>query len=411
MGPRRPYRAAAACSTAGLGVGSTGGLMSPQIPRRVVMALCAAMLGMCASTLQQTLLATATPTIIAELGHPDAYAWVMGANLLASTLVLPWAGVVTDRIGARPMYLAGMGLFTLATILVCLSHAMGVLLVFRMLQGVGAGLLVPAALSVVGLLDTDRLRGRVFGLMGLAQVLANVAGPLWGGWSTENIGWRWGMAATTSFAVIGWLLSSVSMPTADRPAGWWRVRRSDLALRSATPGLTGMLAMAFLIGGITVPVVTFLPWALQAVHYLDASAIGHRLLPMLLASAVGSVLGGTLASGSRTLTGCWLVLLTASLTAARGDVTALTLGAAGIGLGCGAALTVVLTRAQTLAGTGQVAGVSALVQLARHAGAAFFVPLLGLWPAQTPASIACTGLLLSFAVAAFGGLVISWRIT
>ncbi|MBG9244129.1 MFS transporter [Corynebacterium belfantii] len=104
--------------------------MSPQIPRRVVMALCA-------STLQQTLLATATPTIIAELGHPDAYAWVMGANLLASTLVLPWAGVVTDRIGARPMYLAGMGLFTLATILVCLSHAMGVLLVFRMLQGVG----------------------------------------------------------------------------------------------------------------------------------------------------------------------------------------------------------------------------------------------------------------------------------
>ncbi|MGX9195409.1 MFS transporter [Corynebacterium striatum] len=385
--------------------------MSPQIPRRVVMALCAAMLGMCASTLQQTLLATATPTIIAELGHPDAYAWVMGANLLASTLVLPWAGVVTDRIGARPMYLAGMGLFTLATILVCLSHAMGVLLVFRMLQGVGAGLLVPAALSVVGLLDTDRLRGRVFGLMGLAQVLANVAGPLWGGWSTENIGWRWGMAATTSFAVIGWLLSSVSMPTADRPAGWWRVRRSDLALRSATPGLTGMLAMAFLIGGITVPVVTFLPWALQAVHYLDASAIGHRLLPMLLASAVGSVLGGTLASGSRKLTGCWLVLLTASLTAARGDVTALTLGAAGIGLGCGAALTVVLTRAQTLAGTGQVAGVSALVQLARHAGAAFFVPLLGLWPAQTPASIACTGLLLSFAVAAFGGLVISWRIT
>lgn len=111
--------------------------MSPQIPRRVVMALCAAMLGMCASTLQQTLLATATPTIIAELGHPDAYAWVMGANLLASTLVLPWAGVVTDRIGARPMYLAGMGLFTLATILVCLSHAMGVLLVFRMCRAWG----------------------------------------------------------------------------------------------------------------------------------------------------------------------------------------------------------------------------------------------------------------------------------
>lgn len=307
------------------------------------------------------------------------------------------------------MYLVGMGVFALATLGVCLSRAIGVLLVFRLVQGVGAGLLVPAALSAVGQVDGDRLRGRAFGLMGLAQVLANVAGPLWGGWATENVGWRWGMAATFPFVVLGWLLASVSMPSADRPAGWWRVRRGDLALRSAPPALAGMLAIAFLIGGVMVSVVTFLPWVLQTVHHLDAPAIGQRLLPLLLASAVGSVLGGVLACRSRTLTGCWLVLLTASLVASRGDVAALTLGAAGVGLGCGAALPVVLTRAQALADAGQVAGASSLVQLARHGGAALFVPVLGLWPAQAPVPVACTGLLVSFAVAAVGGLVISWR--
>lgn len=379
------------------------------MPLRVVVALCAATVGMCASTLQQTLLATATPTIIGELGHRDAYAWVSGIYLLASTLVLPWAGLVTDRVGVCPMYLAGMGVFGLGTVGVCLSHSMGVLLVFRLVQGVGAGLLVPAALAVVGLLDGDRARGHAFGLMGLAQVLANVAGPLWGGWATENVGWRWGMAATIPFVVVGWALASMSMPTAAQPAGWWRVRRSDMALRSVGSSLAGVLAMSFLLGGVMVSVVTFLPWALQGVHHLDASAIGRRLLPLLLASALGSVLGGTLASRARTLTGCWLVLLAASLVAARGDVAALTLGAAGVGLGCGAALPVVLTRAQASAGTGQVAGVSSLAQLARHAGSALFVPVLGLWQAQAPVPVACMGLLVSLAVAAIGGLVISWR--
>lgn len=385
--------------------------MTVSASRRVVVALCAATVGMCASTLQQTLLATATPTIIGELGHRDAYAWVSGIYLLASTLVLPWAGVVTDRVGARPMYLVGMGVFGLATVGVCLSHSMGMLLVFRLVQGVGAGLLVPAALAVVGLLDGDRARGHAFGLMGLAQVLANVVGPLWGGWATEFIGWRWGMAATVPFVVAGWALASMSMtmPTAAQSAGWWRVRHGDMALRSAGSSLAGILAMAFLLGGVMVSVVTFLPWALQAVHHLDASAIGRRLLPMLLASAVGSVLGGTLASHRRAVTGCWLLLLAACAVAAPGNVTALMLGAAGVGLGCGAALPALLTRTQTAASAGQVAGASSLVQLARHAGAALFLPILGLWPAHTLAPVASAGLLISLSAAAVGGLVISWR--
>ncbi|STD14330.1 putative transporter [Dermatophilus congolensis] len=94
-------------------------------------ALTTALLGMVASTLQQTLLATATPTIVTELGHPACYAWVTSAYLLTSTLVLPVAGIFTDRVGAWRMYAWGLTVFGMGTCGVMASTSMGSLIACR----------------------------------------------------------------------------------------------------------------------------------------------------------------------------------------------------------------------------------------------------------------------------------------
>lgn len=378
---------------------------------RLTLAVSAALVGMCASTVQQSLLATATPTIVATLGHLGLYGWVSGLYLAASVAVLPVAGVLADRLGPRPLFLAGMGAFAAGTAGACLAPAMGWLLLARAVQGVGAGLLVPAALAVVGLVEGERARGRVFGAMGLAQVAANVAGPVWGGWATEAIGWRWAMAATTPLVVAGWALAAASMLALPRPPRWWQVSRQDLAQPAASRPMAGLLAVTFLVSGVTVAVLTWLPWALQALHGLDAADIGHRLVPMLLASAIGSAAGGANATRPKVLPGCWLVVLTGLLLASRGDVTSLVVAAAGVGFGCGAVLPVLLTRIQSAAGPGRVAAASSLAQLARHGGAAVLVPTAGLWPAMTPADHAAAGLLFTFVMVAISGLVISWRIS
>lgn len=379
--------------------------------RRLVVAVGAALVGMCASTVQQSLLATATPTIVAGLGHRGLYGWVSGVYLVASVAVLPVAGVLADRLGPRPLYLVGMGVFGFGTAGACLAPGMGWLLFTRAVQGVGAGLLVPAALAVVGLVEGERARGRVFGAMGLAQVAANVAGPVWGGWATEALGWRWAMAATMPLVVAGWGLAAASMPALPRPPRWWQVSRQDLAQPVAGRSMAGLLAVAFLVGGVTVAVLTWLPWALQALHGLDAAGIGHRLVPMLLASAAGSAAGGASVTRPKVLPGCWLVVLAGLLVASRGDVTSLVVAAAGVGFGCGAALPVLLTRIQAAAAPGRVAAASSLAQLARHGGAAAIVPAAGLWPALAPAGHAAAGLLFTFVMVAACGLVISWRIS
>lgn len=384
--------------------------MTAAAPPRVRAAVAAALVGMVASTLQQTLLATATPTIVAQLGHQGWYAWVSGAYLLASTLVLPVAGVVTDRVGARPMYAVGMGAFAAGTCGVMTSPSMGVLLASRVIQGAGAGMLVPAALAVVGLLPPDR-RGRAFGAMGAVQVLANIAGPLLGGWLTTRWGWRWAMGATLPFIAVGWVMAWMAMPSADADGRWWRIRLRDLW--PAVPGkdLWQLLGLGFLVGGMTVAAITYLPWALATLHHLDASSIGYRLLPMLLASAVGSAVGGALAERPTVLAWCWSVVSGAVVMTFGAAPGWLTVAGAGIGLGCGAALPALLTRVQAAAGAARIASTSSLLQLARHGGAAVLVPLVGLWPAVIPdPSAAAAGLSSCLVLVAVCGLLISWRI-
>lgn len=234
-----------------------------------------------------------------------------------------------------------------------------------------------------------------------------------GGWFTDRpswlglAGWQCGLAATVPVVLLGLGLAAVSMPTRTAAARWWRFRAGDFTLPRQGSGLGRPAGMAFVAGGLIVAVVSYLPWALAELHNMKAGQIGRQMVPLILASAAGSALGGALASHRRVLLACWACLLAAAPIALVGAPWALVSASAVAGLCCGAVVPVALARVQGSAPTEQLAARSSLVQLARHAGAAFLVPLMGLWTSVLPPSHAALAILISFTLATTGGLVLA----
>ncbi|QQY15477.1 MFS transporter [Cutibacterium avidum] len=361
--------------------------------------LIAALCGMAASTLQQTLLASAAPTIVASYHRPTMYAWIPGCYLLTSALTLPWAGAITDRVGPRPMYTAGSLTFISGSVGSAVAPGPALFLISRAVQGVGAGLLVPAALVVVSGLRNDHDRGRAYGLVGLVQVVANVVGPPLGGWFTDGVGWRWGVGASTPLAIIGLLLARRSMTTKAAPSRWWQLTARELIDIHSSMTVRRLLAASLFVGGLTVSVTTYLPWSLIYLHHLTASQSGWLLVPTLLASATGSMIGGAAARQPLALRVTLGSLLLAFPLALTNTVPALAAAGAVIGLCCGAALPIILTRVQDASAPDQIALNTSWIQLSRHAGAAVIVPAIGLW-ATTPSLSSTVGIFASLTVVA-----------
>lgn len=371
----------------------------------------AALVGMAVSALMQTYLATVTPTLVAELANPDAYGWVNGAYLVASVTLLVLSAAITDRVGPRRTYVAGMGLYVAGTVLVSVSPSMAGLLAGRVVQGCGARILVPAALSVVAMVSSDAVRGRAFGVMGLVQVLANVVGPVLGGWFAAGPGWRWGVAATIPLALIGLTLAALHIPRGGPiPQRWWVLHRHDMFPVAAARLVTVPLAMAFLAGGLVLSVVTFAPWSLAALHGASAQQTGLLLVPLFVGSAVGSVLGSRLVSKPWGLSVAWLFAAAGVLVGLPNRPWAISAGAAVVALGCSMVLPIVLTTVQSRAPESQMAATSSLVQVARHAGSALLVPALGIWTTSATAPVrGGFGLLTCLFVTALGGLILTRR--
>jgi multidrug resistance protein len=179
--------------------------------RRRNWGLAGILLGMSASVLMQTLVATAMPTIAQEIGGMALYSWVFGAYMLASTITLPLFAKLADRFGRRPLYLGGMLVFLTGSLLAASSTSMLQLVGWRAVQGLGAGAVAPAALAAVGDLFDESRRGRVFGLLGLVQIMANLLGPALGGWITDQWSWRWGFWIVLPPGLLA-LLCAVCLP-------------------------------------------------------------------------------------------------------------------------------------------------------------------------------------------------------
>lgn len=379
--------------------------------------LAALLLGMASSVMMQTMLATAAPRIAEELGGSTLYGWVFAAYLASYALTLPLFGQLADLHGRRPLYVLGMGTYAAATLLAALAPGPEWLIAARLLQGVGAGALVPAALATVADLVEAPARGRVFGLIGVVQVLANMLGPLLGAWFTDGPGWRWGLGAIAGSATATGVLAAATLPPAiGQPwQRWWRAVDWWLPLRLfGNPCVRRVTIQAALLGAALMAAIAYIALLVQGVHARSAGCTGGVLTSMMVAAGIGSVLGGRAATGAcrAAVTAAWgaVTIGFTLLAVASRSTTGLVLPAAAsamIGLGTGLVAPILLTRVQEDTDERHTASAGGMVQLGRTAGGAVGTPVLGLWVAGAlPLADGLGWLFLSAAGTALAGLIL-----
>jgi EmrB/QacA subfamily drug resistance transporter len=170
------------------------------------------MMALLLAALDQTIVGTAMPRIVAELNGLNYYSWVITAYLVSSTIMVPIAGKLGDLFGRKPFLLAGMIGFVSASALCGQSHDMLELIAFRSLQGLFGGILFATVFAVIGDLFPPARRARLQGLFGGVFGLASILGPTAGGYITDNWGWRWVFYVNLPLGLIAVLLVVAYMP-------------------------------------------------------------------------------------------------------------------------------------------------------------------------------------------------------
>jgi EmrB/QacA subfamily drug resistance transporter len=162
------------------------------LPRKqVVLTMAGVLLAMFLGSLDQTIVSAAMPRIVADLSGFSQYAWVTTAYIIASAVVIPITGKLTDMYGRKPFYIAGLVIFTLASVLSGFSQNMLQLILFRGLQGIGAGIMMSNAFTVIGDLFPPAQRGKYQGIVSSVFGLSAVIGPVLGGFLTDHYSWNW----------------------------------------------------------------------------------------------------------------------------------------------------------------------------------------------------------------------------
>jgi len=170
------------------------------------------LLGMSLGALEATVVGTAMPTIITALGGLAHYSWVFAAYLLTSTATVPIWGRLSDLYGRRPIYLIGIVLFLIGSMLAGAATSMPMLIVARAVQGLGTGVLIPLSMTIIGELYTLRERPRTQALFSGMWGLASIAGPLVGGYITDAWSWRGVFYINLPFGLLGAAVIAIAYP-------------------------------------------------------------------------------------------------------------------------------------------------------------------------------------------------------
>src|SRR5947209_5813525 len=185
----------------------------PRYSRRdTLLTMFGVLMVMLLGSLDQTIVATALPHVIADLHGFDRYTWVSTAYLLASTVTVPIYGKLSDLFGRKPIFLFGIVLFLVGSALSGASQSMNQLIAFRAFQGLGTGALTPIAIAVVGDLFTPRERGKWQGVTGAVFGLSAIIGPTLGGWITQYSSWRWVFYVNLPVGILALLVLIFLMP-------------------------------------------------------------------------------------------------------------------------------------------------------------------------------------------------------
>ncbi|MFE9010265.1 MDR family MFS transporter [Streptomyces cyaneofuscatus] len=349
-------------------------LSPPMVPgegqsrRTVLVAIGALLLGMLLAALDQTIVSTALPTIVSELGGLDHLSWVVTAYLLAATAATPLWGKLGDQYGRKKLFQTAIVIFLIGSALCGMAQNMPQLIGFRALQGLGGGGLMVLSMAIVGDIVTPRERGKYQGLFGAVFGVTSVLGPLLGGFFTETLSWRWvfyinlpiGVVALLVIAAVlhipvhrekhtidylgTFLIASVATclilvaSLGGTTWAWGSVQIIALAVlavvlliafvaverRAAEPVLPLKLfrirtfslvaVISFIVGFAMFGAMTYLPTFLQVVHGITPTMSGVHMLPMVLGMLLTSTGSGQLVSR----TGRWKVfpLAGTALTAA-----------------------------------------------------------------------------------------------
>jgi EmrB/QacA subfamily drug resistance transporter len=181
-------------------------------PRRKLAILGAILLTMFLASLDQTVVGTALPRIITDLNGANLYAWVVTAYLLTSTITVPIYGKFSDVFGRKVMLMLGVCLFLLGSWLSGASQNMTELVLFRAIQGLGAGALFPIVIATIADLYSPRERGRFQGLFGAVFGLSFIVGPFIGGWITDHISWHWVFYVNVPIGIASLIVLSTTLP-------------------------------------------------------------------------------------------------------------------------------------------------------------------------------------------------------
>ena len=407
--------------------------------RQLQLVFAGLMSGVLLAALDQTIVATALPTIVGDLGGLAHLSWVVTAYLLASTTSTPLYGKISDLYGRKTVFQAAIVIFLVGSALSGLAQSMGQLIAFRAVQGLGAGGLMALAIAIIGDVVSPRERGRYQGYIGAVFAVASVAGPLLGGFLVDHLSWRWAFYVNLPVGVGALLVTSVALDLPFRRTGhsvdylgaallvagvtcvllvtvwggdrygWGSPTILGLAgtgalllgafavqeQRASEPVLPPRLfrdpvfrvatATLFLIGVAMFGAIVFLPLFLQVVVGASATSSGLLLLPLMAGIVASSVVVGRVIS--RTGRYRWYpVAGTALMTVAMGllatmnaDTSRTTASwyVALLGVGLGTVMPVMILAVQNAADQRDLGTATSAATFSRSMGGSFGVALFG----------------------------------